>query len=245
MDLTEFERALEECLRDMEGGASSVDQCLARHPNHAAQLKPILLAAAHLEQGRDIQPSPAFKARARAKLTQHIQAHPRGRARFGFAFMRLATSLTVIMLALLTAGTVYAQSALPGDLFYEWKLASELAWRAVSPNPVATDIAIANRRIDEMNAVADDPIRKAQALEGYLEAVNRLRSELDAETLEQILPEIDSIEDVEQSTPAPSPEATATPQPEIIGTPLPTLPEIVPTEAPQIIPTIVFPPVLP
>jgi hypothetical protein len=147
--------------------------------------------------------------------------------------MRLAASLTVIMLALLTAGTAYAQSALPGDLFYEWKLASELVWRAVSPNPVAADIAIVNRRIEEMNAVAEDPVRYARALEGYFEAVDRLRSELDAETLERILsPVMESIEDAVQPASTPSPDATATPPPEIVGTPLPPLPEIIPTIPP-------------
>ena len=243
--MTDFERILEECLRELDRGASSVDQCLARHPEHAAQLRPILLATARLEAGRSVRPSPAFKARARARLTRHIQAHPRKRAPFGFPFMRLATGLAIIVLALLAAGTVYAQSALPGEVFYNWKLASENVWRAISPDPVATDIAIANRRIDEMNAVADDPVRREQALEGYLEVVDRLRSELDAETLEQILPVIGPVEGIEEEIPAPIPTATVTPQPETVETPSLPLPEIVPTETPPIIPTIGLPPLIP
>src|SRR5574341_2580908 len=115
--MTEFEQVLEQCLGDLEGGATSVDQCLARHPEHAAHLKPILSIAAGLAQGRTLEPSAAFKARARAKLTLHMQAHPHKTARSGFAFWRLAASLAMITLALLAAGTTYAQSALPGDLF--------------------------------------------------------------------------------------------------------------------------------
>jgi hypothetical protein len=259
--MTEFEQVLEQCLDDLEQGASNVDQCLARHPRHAAQLEPVLLIAASLEPGRAVEPSAAFKARARAKLTLHMQAHPRKSARSGFAFWRLASSLAMILLALLATGTVYAQRALPGDLFYEWKLASERAWRAVSPDPIRTDLAIANRRIDELNAVAHDPLLSALALEGYQEVLTRLQTELDAETLEQILPRIEveqePIETPEQlvpilplnptgtSIPALPLDATPLPQLEATQIPLPNLPRVVPTVPPEINPPIDVSPLLP
>ena len=261
----EFEQVLEQCLGELEGGASTVDECLRRHPEYAAQLQPVLLIAATLEQGRALEPSPAFKARGRAKLTLHMQAHPRRSAGSGFSFWRLATSLAILMLALLATGTVYAQRALPGDRFYEWKLLSERAWRAVSPDPVRTDLVIANRRIDEMNAVASDPIRSALALEGYQEVLTRLQSELDAETLQQVLPGIEveqeSIVTPEQiiptlplnpteTTPLPTLpglplDATATPGPNGLQTTLPNLPETIATKVPEIITTVEIPPLLP
>ena len=261
----EFEQVLEQCLGELEGGASTVDECLRRHPEHAAQLTPVLLIAATLEQGRALEPSPAFKARARASLTLHMQAHPRRSAGSGFSFWRLATSLAILMLALLATGTAYAQRALPGDRFYEWKLFSERAWRAVSPDPVRTDLLIANRRIDEMNATASDPIRSALALAGYQEVLTRLQSELDAETLQQLLPDVQEeqapIVTPEQIIPTlpvsptetlPLPtlpglplEATVTPRPDVIQTTLPDLPETIATQVPEIIPTIEVPPLLP
>jgi hypothetical protein len=254
--MTEFEQALDACLYDLEQGASNVDQCLARHPKHAAQLKPILLLTEAFEQGRAIEPSPAFKARTRARLTLHMQAHPRRSAQAGFSFWRFAASLATIVLALLATGTVYAQNALPGDLLYNWKLTSEAVWRAVSPDPVGTDLAIANRRMDEMNAVANDPVRSALALEGYQEVLTRLQAELDVEMLEQILPQLEieqePVENPEQLIPTlpVSPAGTsipglpldATARPNITtNTPLPGLPTILPTERPQIIPTIEIP----
>ena len=260
--MTEFDQVLEECLADLDQGASNVDQCLARHPEHAAQLKPILRLADGLGRGQALEPSAAFKARARAKLTLHMQAHPRRSNRSVFVFWRLATNLAMAALALVATGTVYAQSALPGDLFYSWKLASENVWRAVSPDPVRTDLEIANRRIDELNAVANDPVRRALALEGYEEVLVRLQAELDAQTLEQILPQIEL-----GSEPIPSPDpsipvlplnptetilpalpsnATATSQPAVINTPLPDLPEIIPTVLPEILPTVeILPTALP
>jgi hypothetical protein len=260
--MTEFEQVLEQCLDALEGGASNVDECLARHPEHAAQLKPVLLIAAGLEQGRTVEPSAAFKARARARLTLHMQAHPRQSRGPGFAFWRFAAGLAMILLALLATGTVYAQRALPGDLFYEWKLFSERAWRAVSPDPIRTDLLIANRRIDELNAVANDPLLHALALAGYHEALTRLQAELDAQTLEQILPQIDveqmPIETPEGMVPTLLPsnptavfiptlptEAVVPTQLEVINTPLPSVPEVNRTARPEIVPTIEIPPLLP
>jgi hypothetical protein len=254
--MTEFEQVLEECLRDLEQGASTLDECLARHPGHAAQLGPILLAAARLEQGREVRPSAAFKARTRLRLTQHMQAHPRKRARFNSTSMRFAASLAAILLALLVTGTAYAQDALPGDVFYSWKLASESTWRAFSTDHVRTDLAIANRRINEMNAVSDDPLLSAEALKGYHEVVARLESELGPETLKSILPAIEPGEQLEESTstpiplftPTPSPSPSdevddiVTPQPGSTNVPPPALPKILPTRVRKLIPTIQIPP---
>src|SRR6185436_3599505 len=111
---------------------------------------------------------------------------------------------------------------------------------AITPDPVRTDIAIANRRIDEMNAVADDPLRTAEAWRGYQEVRTRLQAELDPETLKQILPVIEIEPQPTESSEPPSPtpllNATVTPQPESPVAPLPTLPNIPATSIPRIIP---------
>jgi len=114
--------------------------------------------------------------------------------------MRFATTLAAIVLALVVAGTVYAQSALPGEAFYRWKLASENAWRAVSPDPVGTDLAIADRRVDELIAVDNNPVLHSQALDAYLEVVARLQSELGTGNDARILRALDSqIEELNNS----------------------------------------------
>jgi len=177
--MSQIDDILEQCLNDLASGASSLEECLTRHPEHAAQLEPFLRAASRIEAGMQVRPSPAFKARARAKLTLHMQSHPRRTLRSGFNFRRLAAGLIALVLAFLATGTVYAQGALPGDAFYGWKLASENAWRAFSSNLVDTDLRIANRRINEINATADDPKRREQAVEGYREVWTRLEAELD------------------------------------------------------------------
>ena len=220
--MTEFEKILEQCLLDLELGVANVDECLNRHPGHALQLRPVLLTHTSLERFGEARPSAAFKARVRAKLTQQMQAHPRKSSRFNFAFMRLATNFAVIALVFVGAGTAYAQSALPGDTFYEWKLVSENAWRAVSSDPVRTDLAIANRRMNELIAVGHDPVLYSQALDAYLEVAARLRSEMTAENEALILQTLDSqVEALKKS---------GVPVPPIINEEvLPQIDEIVPT----------------
>ncbi len=148
-----------------------------------------------------MQPSAAFKARVRARLTQQMLAHPRRRSsRFNFAFMRLAGNFAIVLMIFLMAGTAYAQSALPGTTFYEWKLISENAWRAVSADPIRTDLAIAERRMNELIAVSNDPALQPRALEAYLEVTARLKSEATVENEALILQTLDSqLEELEES----------------------------------------------
>jgi len=261
--MTEFEKVLEQCLRDLERGAANIDECLSRHPKHALQLEPVLLTAEYLIQGREARPSAAFKSRVRGKLLQQMHAHPHKSTQFNFIFMRFATNLAAILLALVVAGTVYAQSALPGEAFYDWKLASENTWRAVSPDPVGTDLAIADRRVDELIAVSNDPVLHSQALNAYLEVVARLQSELGTENDARILQALDSqTEELNNSgilfpqldqdvlprfdEPTPTPIATPAFLPEIpqvnptSSNPTPSNPTAIPpllTEVPQINPT--------
>jgi len=258
----EIDQVLENCLNDLASGASNLDECLARHPEQATQLKPLLQAALYVGMGSEVHPSPAFKSRTRAKLTLHMDANPRRKARSGFVFWRLATNLAMALTIFLAAGTVYAQGVLPGSPFYGWKLTSEQLWRAVSPDPVSTDLALANRRIDEMNAVINDPALWSLAMEGYQEVLTRLESELDAGTLEQILPQVATeqppVENLGPLIPTTLPlDSTVTPIPELplnettvpapanTNVPLPSLPNINPTKLPEIIPTIDIPPLLP
>jgi hypothetical protein len=253
--MTEFERVLQQCLQDLETGASNVEECLARHPRHARQLEPVLLTSASLVRGREARVSDAFKTRVRNRLLREMEARPRQQAASPFIIMRLATGLVVIMLALLATGTAYAQSALPGDLFYSWKLASEGLWRAISPDPVVTDLAIAERRVDELIAVRNDPALYTEVLRAYVEVTDRLRNEMDADTQAVILAVFDAqIEELNQAgidLPQPEGDPELLPSP---GQPTPTpasalppvleTPLVEPTSLPTVVPTEELPAVV-
>jgi hypothetical protein len=253
--MTEFEEVLQECLRDLEQGTASVDDCLSRHPQYAPELEPLLFTSTRLTRAGEMHVSDAFRARVRTRLVREMHAYPRQPARSGMPFLRLAVGFAVVLLALLGTGTAYAQGSLPGEPFYAWKLASEDAWRAVSSDPVETDLRIAERRVSELTAVSADPGLRAQTLEAYLETVARLRSQGSPEDQIRILRTLDSQAAIlkklgifnSQSNPATPPplEPTAFPTPS--ATPLPLLPtvqtpHVLPTDLPPVLPTDEDPP---
>ena len=158
IDLKGFQRILEECLMRLSNGTSTLDECLASYPEYAAQLKPLLETALILNLGHDVEPLPTFTAYTRSAVTQYTQTHPRQPQIVVPVFQRAALTFAMLVATFLVTGTAHAQSALPGEPFYSWKRTSERAWRALSPNPVATDIILAERRLNEWIAVSNDPI---------------------------------------------------------------------------------------
>ena len=253
--MIKFESILQECLHDLEGGAVSIEECLQRYPQYAGQLEPVLLASVYIARGREAKLSPAFKARVRTRLLQQMYASPRKAVPVRFPFMRLAAGLVVLLLALLITGTTYAQRALPGESFYGWKLASENVWRAVSPDPVGTDLAIAERRFDELIAVSENSALHAQTLVAYLQVTERLRSQVDSANEARILAVLEAqTEELkglgilpDESDPILIPPLESPIQTPATA-PLPTLraPEIAATDVPQVLPTVqVVPEIVP
>ncbi len=250
--MSDFENVLHECLQDLERGAVNVEDCLRRFPKYAAELEPVLLTSVYLARGREARLSSAFETRVRARLLQEMRAHPRKATRPSFLFLRLTASLTVVMFALLAAGTVYAQHALPGESFYAWKLASENLWRMVYSDLVEADLIIAERRLEEMIAVQNDPALQAQTLAAYLQVTDRLRAlaavanetrilavlDTQAERLSQlgILPEESPLEETTPNVVPTLEVPTLVPA----NTPLPSVetPQVNPTELPEIVPTV-------
>ena len=169
-----FQYILEECLTALSTDTATVDECLARYPQYAEQLKPLLGTIRYLKLGRSVKPSLAFKSYSRVHLTQHLHFNPR-RSQWSQFFWRITMTFAVLMAALLVTGTVHAQTVLPGDNFYSWKRASEEVWRALSINSINADIALSERRLNEWVAVADDPKLSSEAMLDYFEELDRLK----------------------------------------------------------------------
>lgn len=66
--MTEFETRLNDCLEALTEGRWSVDECLRRNPEHAAELRPHLEAAAMLTQAFDVEPRAEFATAARERF---------------------------------------------------------------------------------------------------------------------------------------------------------------------------------
>jgi hypothetical protein len=162
----ELETILDICLSQIKDGESDVAECLALYPEQAAQLEPLLKAATKLARGREVVPDPAYRARTRAKLSIYMQQNPQ-RKRVSPLFWRFAIGVATMLLAFLATGTSFAQSALPGDQLYTWKLTSENVWRMTSNDQLGVDITLSNRRVNELVVLSQDQMRRARALESY------------------------------------------------------------------------------
>jgi hypothetical protein len=149
-----LEHALEECLTRMRLEGVSPEECLAQYPQYRDELTPLLQASLHLHSLDDLEPRPEFRAQTRAKLLEHMRANPRrSEPWFRSLAFKYAASLAILFVALTTTGTALAQSALPGDTLYGWKLASERIWYSLQQNPLDADIFLSTRRVHEIQTI--------------------------------------------------------------------------------------------
>lgn len=186
---TNLETILDVCVSEIAEGRSSLEECLARYPEHAAQLKPLLGAATRLTRARAIVPDPAYKARARAQLNIHMQRHPQ-RRRVSPILWRFSIAFATVMLLFLASGTAFAQGARPGDTLYNWKLTSEYVWRITSTDPLGVDLTLSDRRMNELvwATRSGDELRRARALERYERVLVKLYQATDERDRARILP---------------------------------------------------------
>lgn len=156
----------------------------------------------YISPRRVLRPSPTFNAYTRGWLPRYLETHARSPRRSPMiqritsaygelarsarslihppeiprAFQRMSVVYAILVAAFLVTGTARAQSALPGDALYAWKRTSEQAWLSVSPDPVGTEIILADRRLEEWIAVGNDPARNAGALADYSSAISYLNT---------------------------------------------------------------------
>jgi hypothetical protein len=183
----DLEIILDTCLSQIEEGEASLDECLARHPEHAAQLQPLLHAATKLARGREVMPDPSYRMRARSQLNVYMQQNPQ-RKRVSPVFWRVAVSLATMVMLFIASGTAFAQQALPGDALYNWKLTSEHLWRFTSSDQLGFDITLSQRRMNELLVVSGDETRRAWAIQNYEILLIKFQNAEDAKDRERILP---------------------------------------------------------
>ena len=182
----ELETILDVCVSQVEDGESDIEECLALYPEHAAQLEPLLKAATKLSRGREVVPNPSYRARTRAQLSIYMQQNPQ-RKRVSPIFWRVAIGAMTMLIVFLATGTSFAQSALPGDQLYDWKLTSENVWRITSADQLGVDITLSNRRVSEL-VVVKDQVRREQALASYEKLLIKFNAAKNEKDRARILP---------------------------------------------------------
>ena len=126
--MTNLFDALEFCLQEMERGAE-IESVLARFPEYAEELRPILKTAAKAQKMAVITPDADVARRSRARVMQHAaelreshvsSRHPRNVIPL---FQRLAISFGLAAIFLLSGSGLLSASAsaLPGEQLYPVK----------------------------------------------------------------------------------------------------------------------------
>ena len=171
---------LAECA-DMILSGASLASCLDRFPEQAAELEPLLSTVAGIRDLRSVPPRPADRAansrsafmaevfrmqKRRAPILpqvtwwQQLLAEPRAGVPQARPMGLIAILLIVIISGIVISGSVtLAADALPGDLLYGVKTASENVRIFFTPDGDTRDglrAAYRQRRIDEAEAVVED-----------------------------------------------------------------------------------------
>jgi hypothetical protein len=189
----EFDNILDDCLERIVLGGETMEQCLGRYPQQAAELKPLLETVLAVKKASAVEPRPEFKARAsyqfRAALGE--KAAPKSRPFFFGWLPRWATALAIVLVVLLAGGgTVAAASnSMPDSILYPVKLATEKVQLAFTISPLGKAqlcADLADKRVAEIIYMAEKGDAEqveavTRRLEARLATLAELASELEGE----------------------------------------------------------------
>jgi hypothetical protein len=179
----EFERALDECLSQLNTGELGLEEVLARYPEHEAELRPLLRTAMLVRQVPQAVPSPEAKAAGRQRLLSAVarKRREKAQARPGLVHrlersaailvqplvqpqrqsLRLAQAIAalLIIVSLVSAGTLrVAAGSLPDSPLYPIKRATEWVQLALTTSPAGKarlHMSYSERRSDENLALLE------------------------------------------------------------------------------------------
>jgi hypothetical protein len=176
----EFEHILDECIDRLLRG-ESLEQCLQRYPEQAAQLEPLLRVVLATQKASSVEPRAEFKAGARYQIHSILYAEKQKPKTKRLPLLgwvpRWAVIVASVVLVILVAGggTVAAASdSLPGETLYPVKLATErvqLAFTFSDVGKAKLHAKFAGRRVEEMARIVE---------RGDLERVEGLLSRFNA-----------------------------------------------------------------
>jgi hypothetical protein len=173
--------ALKDCLDRMQAG-ESLEDCLARHPAHAAELRPLLTLADDIGRLPAPRPRPAARAAGQQRMLAAVSA------RFPAAapapawyerrpILRWGVLLAAILVLLTASGwwsVTASATSLPGDTLYPVKRASEqvrllLTFDQAAQQALQTQLG--QERLDETQAVLEQGRQARVEFGGRLQAM--------------------------------------------------------------------------
>jgi hypothetical protein len=172
-----FELVLDQALQ-LRAAGSSVEACLARFPQYAAELRPLLETAAHaaggLRAGEPLPPPDLARGRARV-----LHAARASQPRPATIVLRWATALAFV-LALAFGVSAASARSLPGDVVYPVKRALEGVQLALTSN-----LTVRRQLEAEHNARRQEEVRALSQMKR--EGVVEFEGPVESATAEEIV----------------------------------------------------------
>ncbi len=146
-------RMVDDCLARMADG-ESIEACLARYPQKAAELAPLLLTAAELHGLADVRLSQGQRLRAKVALREALTERNRPQMPVVGRWLRVlpvALLLAAVLFVSVTGAAIAASQ--PGDFAYPLRVVVERApilVRFSSAGRAAEEVDIAGRRLSDV-----------------------------------------------------------------------------------------------
>lgn len=178
MNQTEFEHLLSDCLERLARG-ETVEDCLARYPQSAQELAPLLrVAQATLATAASLRPRPEARTAIQERLSRAWRERERKRRRalplLGLLRPVLVALSLVLLLGFAGWGTAAASAgSLPGEPLYPVKKAGErflLVITFSSEGKARRHVSLANERAKEMEVLVHQQ-KGDQDIEGLAQRV--------------------------------------------------------------------------
>lgn len=194
-----FDEMLSRCLADLETGRATIDECLARYPEHAAALRPLLRTALAVRSLPAVEPAPEFLAAAQTRMQNLIAARQRPAAqqrmpqaaplpRRRWSGLLAKAAVAVVLASAMLGGTAYAaRDTLPDSPLYPIKRTVEQVQVAFAPSDVRRARVFV--QLMDKRAIETAAMIKTGKIERSREAtVQYLRLLKDAEAIANRLP---------------------------------------------------------
>jgi hypothetical protein len=175
----DIERLLDECLRQLNSGEADLETILARHPEQADILRPMLKAALLIRDARHPTPSPVAKSVGKQRLMMAVAHQRQERERRqslyvldrasgwlgrllepNYPMRRLAVGIASVVFMFVLSGlgvSRVAAHSLPDSPLYPIKLATEQIQLVLAPSAAdraRLHIEFGQRRVAETRALA-------------------------------------------------------------------------------------------
>jgi hypothetical protein len=157
----ELDNILDDCLERIVLKGETLEHCLRRYPQQAAELQPLLETVLAVKKASAVEPRPEFKARARYQFRSALgeKAAPKSRPFFGW-LPRWATALAIVLVLLVAGGGTVAAAgdSMPDSILYPVKLATEnvqMAFTISSLDRAQLCAELADERVEEIIYMAE------------------------------------------------------------------------------------------